>query len=169
MLFRSFCPSPSSGYPFWLLALTFRSSRPAFCGRLTSPVSLKGESLKNFATLTLLSLTCMLAYGQPNEKSTPEIEYCQKTIGHIQNKHPWLDCLYSMGEVTANQVKKHTSPEDFSKYAKTVSGKCRALRKELEREAGGAFPGHDSPVLSCNLESWATIRNEVFKSIYQDN
>ncbi len=25
--------------PFWLLALTFRSSRPAFCGRLTSPVS----------------------------------------------------------------------------------------------------------------------------------
>ena len=111
----------------------------------------------------------MLAYGQPNEKSTPEIEYCQKTIGHIQNKHPWLDYLYSMGEVTANQVKKHTSPEDFSKYAKTVSGKCRALRKELEREAGGAFPGHDSPVLSCNLESWATIRNEVFKSIYQDN
>ena len=39
VLFRSFCPSPSSGYPFWLLALTFRSSRPAFCGRLTSPVS----------------------------------------------------------------------------------------------------------------------------------
>ena len=132
-------------------------------------VSQKGDSLKNYATLALLSLTCMLAYGQPNEKSTPEIEYCQKTIGHIQNKHPWLDCLYSMGEVTANQVKKHTSPEDFSKYAKTVSGKCRALRKELEREAGGAFPGHDSPVLSCNLESWATIRNEVFKSIYQDN
>ena len=38
-LFRSSCPSPNSGYPFWLLALTFRSSRPAFCGRLTSPVS----------------------------------------------------------------------------------------------------------------------------------
>ena len=39
VLFRSSRPSPSSGYPFWLLALTFRSSRPAFCGRLTSPVS----------------------------------------------------------------------------------------------------------------------------------
>ena len=37
--FRSSRPSPNSGYPFWLLALTFRSSRPAFCGRLTSPVS----------------------------------------------------------------------------------------------------------------------------------
>ena len=37
--FRSSCPSPSSGYPCWLLALTFRSSRPAFCCRLTSPVS----------------------------------------------------------------------------------------------------------------------------------
>ena len=39
-LFRSSRPSPNSGYPFWLLALTFRSSRPAFCGRLTSPVRL---------------------------------------------------------------------------------------------------------------------------------
>ena len=38
MLFRSSCPSPNHGYPFWLLALTFRSSRPAFSGRLTSPV-----------------------------------------------------------------------------------------------------------------------------------
>ena len=39
MLFRSSCPSPTPSYRFWLLALTFRSSRPAFCGRLTSPVS----------------------------------------------------------------------------------------------------------------------------------
>ena len=38
-LFHSSRPSPNSCYPFWLLALTFRSSRPAFCGRLTSPVS----------------------------------------------------------------------------------------------------------------------------------
>ena len=38
-LFRSSRPSPNHGYPFWLLALTFRSSRPAFGGRLTSPVS----------------------------------------------------------------------------------------------------------------------------------
>ena len=37
-LFHSSRPSPNSCYPFWLLALTFRSSRPAFCGRLTSPV-----------------------------------------------------------------------------------------------------------------------------------
>ena len=41
MLFRSSCPSPNPIYRFWLLALTFRSSRPAFCGRLTSPVSLR--------------------------------------------------------------------------------------------------------------------------------
>ena len=39
VLFRSSCPSPNSSYPFWLLVLTFRSSRPAFGGRLTSPVS----------------------------------------------------------------------------------------------------------------------------------
>ena len=39
VLFRSLCPSPNSSYPFWLLALTFRSSRPAYGGRLTSPVS----------------------------------------------------------------------------------------------------------------------------------
>ena len=39
VLFRSSCPSPNSSYPFWLLALTFRSSRPAYGGRLTSPVS----------------------------------------------------------------------------------------------------------------------------------
>ena len=45
MLFRSSCPSPNHGYPFWLLALTFRSSRPAFCGRLTSPVSFERLSM----------------------------------------------------------------------------------------------------------------------------
>ena len=38
MLVRSSCPSPNSCYPFWLLVLTFRSSRPAYGGRLTSPV-----------------------------------------------------------------------------------------------------------------------------------
>ena len=41
VLFRSSCPSPNPIYRFWLLALTFRSSRPAFCGRLTSSVSLR--------------------------------------------------------------------------------------------------------------------------------
>ena len=46
-LFRSCCPSPSSGYPFWLLALTFRSSRPAFCGRLTSPVRRQTNQRRN--------------------------------------------------------------------------------------------------------------------------
>ena len=40
-LFHSSRPSPNSCYPFWLLALTFRSSRPAYGGRLTSPVSLR--------------------------------------------------------------------------------------------------------------------------------
>ena len=38
MLFRSSRPSPNHGCPFWLLVLTFRSSRPAYGGRLTSPV-----------------------------------------------------------------------------------------------------------------------------------
>ena len=45
VLFRSSCPSPNSSYPFWLLALTFRSSRPAFGGRLTSPVSTIGTPM----------------------------------------------------------------------------------------------------------------------------
>ena len=39
VLFRSSCPSSNPSYRFWFLALTFRSSRPAFGGRLTSPVS----------------------------------------------------------------------------------------------------------------------------------
>ena len=39
LLFRGLRPSSIWGFPFWLLALTFRSSRPAFGGRLTSPVS----------------------------------------------------------------------------------------------------------------------------------
>ena len=45
MLFRSWCPSPNSGYPFCLLVLTFRSSRPAYGGRLTSPVSHETEGV----------------------------------------------------------------------------------------------------------------------------
>ena len=40
MPFRSSRPSPNHGYPFWLLALTFRSSRPAYGGRLTLAVRL---------------------------------------------------------------------------------------------------------------------------------
>jgi hypothetical protein len=52
VLFRSSRPSPNSGYPFWLLVLTFRSSRPAFCGRLTSSVSRLGES----GTLTIFRI-----------------------------------------------------------------------------------------------------------------
>ena len=46
-LFRSSCPSPNSSYSFWLLVLTFRSSRPAFCGRLTSPVSTTEKDRKS--------------------------------------------------------------------------------------------------------------------------
>ena len=38
-LFRGSRPSSIWGFPFWLLGLTGQSSRPAFCGRLTSPVS----------------------------------------------------------------------------------------------------------------------------------
>ena len=39
-LFHSSRPSSNPSYRFWLLALTFRSSRPAYSGRLTSPVSI---------------------------------------------------------------------------------------------------------------------------------
>ena len=38
-LFRSVRPSSTWGFPFWPMGLTVQSSRPAFCGRLTSPVS----------------------------------------------------------------------------------------------------------------------------------
>ena len=39
LLFRGLRPSSIWGFPFWLLGLTGQSSRPAFGGRLTSPVS----------------------------------------------------------------------------------------------------------------------------------
>ena len=41
VLFHSVGPSLSWGCPFWVLGLTRQSSRPAYGGRLTSPVSLK--------------------------------------------------------------------------------------------------------------------------------
>ena len=63
VLFRSSCPSPNHGYPFWLLALTFRSSRPAFCGRLTSPVSqLIGESVFRILLVALLAFGAWKGY-----------------------------------------------------------------------------------------------------------
>ena len=39
VLFHRVGPSLSWGCPFWVLGLTRQSSRPAYCGRLTSPVS----------------------------------------------------------------------------------------------------------------------------------
>ena len=41
LLFRGLFPSSIQKFLFWLLGLTVQSSRPAFCGRLTSPVSLR--------------------------------------------------------------------------------------------------------------------------------
>ena len=62
-LFRSSCPSPNRSYRFWLLALTFRSSRPAFCGRLTSPVSqLIGESVFRILLVALLAFGAWKGY-----------------------------------------------------------------------------------------------------------
>ena len=58
-LFRGSRPSSNSGYPFWLLALTFRSSRPAFCGRLTSPVR---KFMKAFLTLLHFLYWLAVAY-----------------------------------------------------------------------------------------------------------
>ena len=39
LFFHGLRSSSIWGFPFWLLGLTGQSSRPAFCGRLTSPVS----------------------------------------------------------------------------------------------------------------------------------
>ena len=58
-LFRSSRPSPNSGYPFWLLALTFRSSRPAFCGRLTSPVSI----FKGLEVWVHIEVSIVISFG----------------------------------------------------------------------------------------------------------
>ncbi len=45
VLFQSSRPSPNSGYPFWLPALTFLSSRPAYCGLLTSAVRFRSQKI----------------------------------------------------------------------------------------------------------------------------
>ena len=61
--FRSSRPSPNHGYPFWLLVLTFRSSRPAFCGRLTSPVSQStGENVFRILLIALLAFGVWKGY-----------------------------------------------------------------------------------------------------------
>ena len=63
MLFRSSGPSPNPSYRFWLLALTFRSSRPAFCGRLTSPVSQStGENVFRILLIALLAFGVWKGY-----------------------------------------------------------------------------------------------------------
>ncbi len=42
-LFRGLGPSPSPGAPFWPSGLSWRSSRPAYGGRLTSPVGRRNQ------------------------------------------------------------------------------------------------------------------------------
>lgn len=71
--FRSSCPSPNSGYQFWFLVLTFRSSRPAFCGRLTSPVSqLIGESVFRILLVALLAFGAWKGYEKYQSRLTAE-------------------------------------------------------------------------------------------------
>ena len=73
MLFRSSCPSPNPSYPFWLLALTFRSSRPAYGGRLTSPVSQStGESVFRILLIALLAFGVWKGYEKYQSQRTAQ-------------------------------------------------------------------------------------------------
>ena len=95
VLFRSSRPSPNHGYPFWLLVLTFRSSRPAFCGRLTSPVSamkhtcpacgqqLKGKLLltKGFSGNRLLSNQATLVCPFCSERISHNMHWSEIVLG----------------------------------------------------------------------------------------
>ena len=72
-LFHSSCPSPNPSYRFWFLALTFRSSRPAYGGRLTSPVSLKKfMSQENIAIAVVIALAVFAIIGKLMSKRMPK-------------------------------------------------------------------------------------------------
>ena len=91
-LFRSSCPSPNSSYPFWLLVLTFRSSRPAFCGRLTSPVSLHCQ-LARFSIV-----------GRTSRQSW---------------RHPWMRFLENLFALTVDM--RLATQGKFAQNAKIIS------------------------------------------------
>ena len=114
-------------------------------------------------TTFFVALPCV-SFAQISATDTPEVKYCRQTSD--VHDRVWEDCLYSMGELVAKQVKKATFPEDFTKYAANVSSKCRILRNKLESEAGGAFPAHVPQILACNVENWALVRNKLFKEAY---
>ena len=81
VLFRSLCPSPNSSYPFWLLALTFRSSRPAFCGRLTSPVRYSWQFVPR----------CICAHLLRRDGS----DFVAYACGKFKRNWPWV-ALYAL-------------------------------------------------------------------------
>lgn len=118
---------------------------------------------KLILTIFFTALPCV-SFAQTSATDTPEVKYCRQTSD--VHERVWEDCLYSMGELVAKQVKKATGPEDYTKYAANVSSKCRILRKKLESEDGGAFPGHELQILACNVENWALVRNKLFKEAY---
>ena len=120
--------------------------------------------LKKILFATLFSSIPCVSFSQANVLETPEIKYCRQT----SDVHPraWEECLYSMGELVAKQVKSAVGPEDFSKHAASVSSKCRTLKRKLESEAGGSFPGQVPEILACSVENWAAIRNRTFKEAY---
>lgn len=120
--------------------------------------------LKKIIFVTLFASIPYVSFAQASAPETPEVKYCRQTSD--VHARAWEQCLYSMGELVANQVKNSVGPEDFSKYAASVSSKCRVLRKKLESEAGGSFPAHGPEILACNVENWAAIRNKTFKELY---
>ena len=113
------------------------------------------------AFIVLLSYT---SFAHSATDEIPEILYCRQT-SYVHDRI-WESCLYSMGELVAKQVKDSVGSEDFSKYTSTLTNKCRNLRKKLEKESGGGFPGHEPVILACNVENWADVRNKLFKELY---
>ncbi len=95
MLFRSSCPSPNSGYPFWLLALTFRSSRPAFCGRLTSPVMFQERTLKYFELM--IAFACWLLAGFWVKNSAPSEFPYEPVLAFLVGTGVLVDSLRRFG------------------------------------------------------------------------
>ena len=116
-----------------------------------------------FGTLILISPLILYAQVAPNE--IPEINYCRKTSD--VHDRVWEGCLYLMGELVAKQVKEYSDPSSFLKYTSDVANECRKLRKKLESESGGSFPGHVPDLLACNAENWAKVRNKIFQESYK--
>lgn len=106
---------------------------------------------KIFLAGVLLLCSCFSS-AQPNGNRSSEIDCCKKT-SDVSNRSIWKACLYSMGELVANQVKNQVDSNEFLQQASKVGSVCRKLRKELEKEAGGSFRDHETEILVCSVNS----------------